>query len=319
MRRMKIKFAVFAFILLSSWMIAGLTFPTFGCERSDFESVIETSQQTIYIQADGSVNPATAPIKRDGNRFTLTGDVDAQIVVDKDNIVIDGAGFTLSGTYNGTQTDLWIIGEGTNDTPGNGTQVPWTVGIDMRTNTRGVTIQNLNIKNFSIGIWLWTTGNSIAGNALAENLVGILLSGINNTITGNSISKNRDGIFFGANQPGDIPSNNTLSRNGFVDNSRHLSGCVCEDFNNTETAHTWDDGQTGNYWSGYVGAGSDDDGIGDTPFVVDALNLDRYPLMENAVVMPAVAPQLPVDLILVAVVLVVIAVVAVLKRPRKAS
>ena len=94
---------------------------------------------------------------------------------------------------------------------------------------------------------------------------------------------------------------------------------MCEDFNNTETAHTWDDGQTGNYWSGYVGAGSDDDGIGDTPFVVDALNLDRYPLMENAVVMPAVAPQLPVDLILVAVVLVVIAVVAVLKRPRKAS
>ena len=152
MRRMKIKFAVFASILLSSWMISGLTFPTFGCERSGFEGVIETSQQTIYIQADGSVNPATAPIKRDGNRFTLTGDVDAQIVVDKDNIVIDGAGFTLSGTYNGTQTDLWIIGEGTNDTPGNGTQVPWTVGIDMRTNTRGVTIQNLNIKNFSIGI-----------------------------------------------------------------------------------------------------------------------------------------------------------------------
>jgi parallel beta-helix repeat protein len=317
MRRMKTKFAVFVLILLSALLIAELMSPALGCKRSDFESVIETSQQVIYIRTDGNIDPSTAPIRRDGNRYTFTGDIDAQVVVDKDNIVIDGAGYSLNGPYNGTQTDLWIIGEGSNETSGSGAQIPWTAGIDMRANTRGVTIQNLNIKNFSIGIWLWTTGNTINGNALTENLVGILLSGVNNTITANSLAKNRDGIFFGANQPGDIPTNITLSGNSFVDNSRHLSGCVCEDFNNTETAHTWDDGQTGNFWSGYVGADSDDDGIGDTPYIVDALNLDRYPLMENAAVMPTVAPQLPFELIAVMIVLALIAVVAVLKRPKK--
>ncbi len=317
MRIMKTNLSAFILIMLCALLITVLIPSALGCERSDFENVIGTGQQVIYIQADGSVDPSTAPIRQDGNKYTFTGSVDAQIVVDKDNILIDGAGYTLNGPYNGTQTDLWIIGEGTNETSGNGTQVPWTAGIDMRANTHGVTIQNLNIKNFTIGVWLWTTNNTIIGNALTENLIGILLSGINNTITGNSIFKNRDGIFFGANQPGEIPSNITLSRNAFVDNARHLSGCVCEDFNNTETAHTWDDGKTGNYWSDYVGADSNDNGIGDTPYVVDALNLDRYPLMENTAVLPSLAPQLPLDIIVMVVVLVVIAVVAILKRPRK--
>ncbi len=53
---------------------------------------------TIYIRVDGSIDPPTAPIKRVGNLYTLTSDIFESIVIEKDNIVIDGAGYTLQET-----------------------------------------------------------------------------------------------------------------------------------------------------------------------------------------------------------------------------
>jgi hypothetical protein len=46
-------------------------------------------------------------------------------------------------------------------------------------------------------------------------------------------------------------------------------------------ANAWDDGYPsgGNYWSDYTGTDANYDGIGDTPYTIDALNQDRYPLM----------------------------------------
>jgi len=61
---------------------------------------------TIYIRADGSVDPEGTPISSiDNITYTLTdnivGDVpewSSAIVVERDNIVVDGAGYTLQGT-----------------------------------------------------------------------------------------------------------------------------------------------------------------------------------------------------------------------------
>jgi hypothetical protein len=58
---------------------------------------------TIYIRADGSVDPSDAPISSADNiTYTLTdnivGDVPADssaVIVERDNIVVDGAGFTI--------------------------------------------------------------------------------------------------------------------------------------------------------------------------------------------------------------------------------
>ncbi|MBM4400960.1 MAG: hypothetical protein FJ045_03310, partial [Crenarchaeota archaeon] len=212
---------------------------------------------TIYIRDDGSIDPLTAPIRRDGNIYTFTGAAFARICVQRSNITIDGAGYTLRGPYNGTATDVWIIGQGA-EQPTNGTLVPWVIGIDFgRADVNGLTIKNLNIKNFSIGMYVWTENNTVTGNAVSENIVGILLSGCNNAITRNYIGKNDMGIFFGVNQLGNEPLNITLTHNSFVDNDVHFSGCFCEGYNTTEPMHTWDDGKEGNFWSDYNGTDTD--------------------------------------------------------------
>jgi hypothetical protein len=271
---------------------------------------------TIYIRQDGSIDPPTAPIRRNGDVYTFTGDAFARMYVQRGNIIIDGAGYTLRGPYNGTATDIWIIGQGP-EQPTNGTLVPWVIGLDLGgADVTDLTIRNLNIKNFSIGMYIWTENNTITGNAVSENIVGILLSGCNNGITKNCIEKNDMGIFFGVNTPGDEPINITLTHNSFVDNDVHFSGCFCKDYNTTEPMHTWDDGKEGNFWSDYNGSDVNDDGIGDTPYVIDVQNTDRYPLMQSIATQPT-ATQISVETIVAAVALPIVIVAAVIAYRRR--
>ena len=53
----------------------------------------------------------------------------------------------------------------------------------------------------------------------------------------------------------------------------------------------WDDGAEGNYWSDYAGIDEDGDGIGDSPYVVNANNTDRYPLMDPFEVSNVIPPS----------------------------
>jgi hypothetical protein len=280
---------------------------------------VESSITPIRIQSDGSVSPADAPIQREGDVYKLTGNIYSPIVVDRDNIVIDGAGYTIQGTYNGTRTDDWMVGQGPNQ---NTSAIPWTIGIDVATKFRNnMTVKNVNLKNFYIGMYVWTSNNTITGCSVTDNIVGILLSGDSNNITGNYVSRNEEGVFFGVNNPGNLPLDIFLTNNSFVDNIIQFSGCFCETYNTTEPIHTWDDGTRGNYWNDYNGTDTNGDGIGDTSYVIDPLNLDRYPLIENLVVLPTPAPtQQPLDIIVpIAIVatLVVVATVVLIQRRSK--
>jgi hypothetical protein len=255
----------------------------------------------IRILPDGRIDPANVPIQRNGDVYTFTDNVYARLVVDRDNLVIDGAGYTLHGNYNGTRTDSWVVGQGPNQIPDEHA-IPWSIGIDLANKNRyNLTVRNLNIKNFYIGIYVWTINNTITNCAVTDNIVGILLSGDSNIITRNYIAHNEQGVFFGVNQPGNEPLNIVLTHNSFIDNIVHFSGCFCEEYNPNDPVHTWDNGREGNYWSDYNGADADGDGIGDTPHVIDPQNQDRYPLIQSVATSPTPKPSIPIGTIIAAI------------------
>ncbi len=130
----------------------------------------ETPTQTvptteIFIMPNGTVYPSTAPILNVRNSYyKFKADINSSIIVGRDNIIIDGAGYTLQGLVNGT------------------------VGIDL-TNRYNVTVKNVKIQNFEYGICLYyATRNVISGNDLKNNYNGIWLDySSNNTIISNTI------------------------------------------------------------------------------------------------------------------------------------
>lgn len=200
---------------------------------------------TIYIRADGTVDPLAAPITREGNTYTLSGNISETIQIERDNIVIDGNGFTL-------QRFGEIYGFYLND----------------RTN---VTIQHVNIRGFDNGIGLFRSSHvQILLNNITDNYNGIFLTlfSTDNTISGNNITDNDNfGIYIIGDSYG-----NLIYHNNFLGNGEDAD---------CQLSNTWDDGWEGNYWSNYSGSDTDADGIGDSPYVIDASNQDRHPLMQT--------------------------------------
>jgi parallel beta-helix repeat protein len=122
--------------------------------------------------------------------------------------------------------------------------------------------------------------NNITNNVLHDNMYGVFLDypSYNNTVCGNTIYDNYVGIDVHKSH------NNTLYHNNLINNTINARR------RDVESLNTWDNGYPsgGNYWSDYVGvdvkkgSGQDlpgSDGIGDTPYVIDADNIDHYPLM----------------------------------------
>jgi parallel beta-helix repeat protein len=278
---------------------------------------------TITINADGSITPSTAPIYSSDNiTYTLTGNITITnisnpngIVVDRDNIVLDGAGYTVtgSGASNGF---LLSVGNG--------------ITLDNMSN---VTINNMMITNFTNGIYLhYSSNNTLSGNNLTNNYNGVNLElSSSNTLSGNNITANNEsGIVLGYSDNNLLSSNNvttndigvyletssgnTLSGNNITANND--SG-VWLDFssnnfifrnnfmNNTiqvttnGLANIWDNGSTGNYWSDYLTkypSATETNGIWNTPYVIDSNNTDYYPLAVP--MMETVVPEFPSFLIL---------------------
>ena len=301
MKKLLQKIALTVFLLLSLSLLV-LTRP----------AASEVSRQTIFIQPDGSIYPDNVPIQRNGDTYTFTSDIYDPILIEKGGIILDGASYSLIGPLTETERKAeQIIGIG----PNNETQVPYIIGVDIEEAVSGVTIENLNIRSFSIGAYIRSTNNTLVGNSVSENIVGVLLSGSANSINKNYIANNEQGLFFGfetVDGVGKIPSDVKISHNSFVNNTKQLSGCVCKEYNLSETRHSWDDGREGNYWSDYNGTDANKDGIGDTPYIVDILNQDRYPLMLSPASPPTINTQIPTELIILLISVPIIVVIAII-------
>jgi parallel beta-helix repeat protein len=254
---------------------------------------------TIYIRADGSIDPPTAPILRSGNVYALTDDISGSIIVEKDNIVVNGAGHTLQGTGEETGIDLSLR---TNEKIQNIIIKTFNYAVYLSSSSH-VTISGTNIANSSDGIWLsHSSSNSIFGNNITTNVLeGIyILDSTGNSIFGNNITTNTfDGIYLFSS------SNNTISGNKIANNGYGVTSYYSSDNNifhnnfisNFEQAHsessidTWDNAYPsgGNYWNNYTGVDKEcgpeqdhpgSDGMGDSSYAIDSSNQDNYPLMK---------------------------------------
>jgi len=153
------------------------------------DEIVTVHANAIYIRADGSVDPPTAPISSiDNVTYALTADINRSIVVERDNIVVDGAGYTLQSPY-----------------------PRYYKGINL-TGRSNVTIKNMEIKAFLDGICLYeSSNNSISGNNITANTYcGIWLVGSsNNSISGNNITANTYcGIWLVGSSNNNISGNN---------------------------------------------------------------------------------------------------------------
>jgi parallel beta-helix repeat protein len=225
---------------------------------------------TVYIRADGSVDPLAAPIQRNGNVYTLTGNITSGadgIVVERDDIVIDGAGYTIMGgsAYTGggaNYTSGGVVVSGY----GNGTAL---------VNRSNVTMSNVTIKDFRVGIYLYSTSDSIMSdnNITANTWSGIFLSHprtAHNIISNNTISRNLEGIHIEY-----AACNNTIEHNNFINNDQQ-SGADFQQY--------WNNCIEGNYWNDLNPVDVDKDKIGDVPYghsyIFGTIGIIRYYLVD---------------------------------------
>jgi parallel beta-helix repeat protein len=139
---------------------------------------------------------------------------------------------------------------------------------------------NIVVNNgYGVGLVDSANSNNVYGNNIVANDgYGIKLdSSSSNSISGNNLTENGVGVEL------DSSSKNTFCLNNFLNNTVQVSS--------SGSTSVWDGGYPsgGNYWSDYVGMDvysgpsqnqKGSDGIGDTPYIIDANNRDRYPLVK---------------------------------------
>jgi parallel beta-helix repeat protein len=282
--------------------------------------IVKASPGTIYIRADGSIDPPTAPIATfDSVTYTFVGNITSDtdgIVVERNDIVIDGDGYTLQGS--GDYYGIFLNSGEENVTIRNTQITAFAIGIALWYDCNDISISGNNITaNGARGVFLQdSSNNSISGNNLTNNGgYGIELScSSNNNISENGIINNEGGILLQFDS-----NHNSVTRNNIIANNMHgitlvisLGNGIFENnitnnwygiefvpasnnllyhnniinnyvqtFPTSGYANVWDDGYPsgGNYWSDYNGTDANGDGIGDTPYTIDANNKDNYPLM----------------------------------------
>jgi len=174
-------------------------------------------------------------------------------------------------------------------------------GIRLSDYSNNNTISSNQIhNNTSTGIHLLlSNNNTIRSNQIYNNFQGIqILHSKNNAITTNQIYNNNycsillynstsntiitnqihNNTGWGVGAYGislENSSNNIIYHNNFIDNTENSSWDLLG-------TNTWYNKilQEGNYWDDYVGTDNDEDGIGDTPYIINGgINQDKYPLM----------------------------------------
>jgi parallel beta-helix repeat protein len=298
------------------WMETGISIRADGCVYpwGGLGKIFREADGTyvliddIYLGHGFEGCPACGSYMPPDGRYCLSCGFEAYRVlyVEADNIVIDGAGYSILG-------EVWVYVVGRNVTLKNlnviqkedadGTirfidtenclfvnstvqcttdkpRGPQGGGIWLES-TNHVTLRNVEVKNFAFGIIIEKCKDTILDdNTISGSGAGVIIDsywsgwhegcqvGSNNTVLiGNTIANNWRGIGLGG-------CVGTIIRyNSFIDNNQNVNGGDCT---------LWDEvTPDGNYWHDYVGQDSNGDWVGDTPYLICQDNdQDRYPLMK---------------------------------------
>jgi parallel beta-helix repeat protein len=132
-----------------------------------------------------------------------------------------------------------------------------------------VVLNGFTLRNGGGAILLeYSNKSTITHNIIENTTDGLsLFRSHDNAITNNTMRHNGKGLFLG------YSNNCIIYHNNFINNTDQVK-ILCSE-------NIWDDGAEGNYWSDYTGQDFDNNGIGDTPYVIDQDNRDDYPLMRQ--------------------------------------
>lgn len=221
-------------------------------------SVAQTNT-AVTIKPDGSIE-GTSQIQRQGNTYTLTGNLSGGITVQRSNIVIDGAGYAIKGGGEGIGIDL--------------SNECWRD--DSRAQIKNVTVKNLKIINFGHAIEFASSVNDVfIGNYVADCSIGFnIWHTDNHTLMHNTIENCVTGITisFGG-------SNNVITGNNIINSSVFV---MKQSPDNTVDRNYWSD-----YLTKYPNAKEiGNTGIWDTPYEGHEAFTDNHPLVEPVAVNP---------------------------------
>ncbi|MGD0977603.1 MAG: NosD domain-containing protein [Candidatus Bathyarchaeia archaeon] len=150
-----------------------------------------------------------------------------------------------------------------------------TVGIFLENSAEStvsgneVTGSHANITSQEEGIWLYSSNNSVVSDNIVHDAgtCGVVLCGHSSedTVTLNTVEDCGGGL--------EVSGEGCfIFHNNFVNNQNQTE--ILDSFHND-----WNDTYEGNYWSDYNGTDANQDGIGDTPYLIDVNNQDNHPLM----------------------------------------
>jgi parallel beta-helix repeat protein len=253
---------------ISSGLVVALLFLSFFAFIFTVQPT-KAQSGTIYIMPDGSISPSTTSISTvDNITYTLTGNiVNDGIVIERNNTVVNGAGYTLQGPGNGIGIEL----DGRNNVSVKNMKIKafsyYGVYLDFSSNCtvsenditnngdiqvaldncNDIVVENLNMSGSTNGVALFQTIDTtiIHNKVMANQDHGVYLgsSSSNDTVYGNNITNNWDGVSFGWDLGYNTASGNIITNNGygvaFYDSSGHniVSGNIITD--NVDGAHLY--------------------------------------------------------------------------------
>jgi nitrous oxidase accessory protein len=270
---------------------------------------------TIFTQTfTDYANPITIKANNvEISGFTITSDGGEISVTGNRTQIIDNAistGLSVSGSYNtiagNSILPLLTLENANSNTISNNTLVSLILGYEYHPCSNNVISGNEMKGPGSFGIYVKAGSNNIFYDNYIADFEG----------TGGENSGY--GVVFSRTN---MSEKNTFYHNNFMNNK----GTVAFKDGEFVISNFWDNGSEGNYWDDYNGTDSNRDGIGDTPYIINGDNVDRYPLMfpydiENDTVVlppPEPFPTVPVAVASVAAIAVVIAGLLVYFKKRK--